>query len=196
MHIPLLRMVPYFFIQVTYLALLCFSVWHPDDPLEINLEDKQSVYAFVSVVIVAVFALNFLLDDIIDLVVTDKERQSYSKSFWKPFSLLTHLLLVIGGIIAGISHYFFFKDEEQANLSGNNPVNVGMTMVSFAVGFEVFRTLQWLVCSETTGPIVLCVIQVLKDTHLIAILEQGAVLFAVLLSSFVSMRPLKMWLVC
>ena len=164
MHIPLFRMVPYFLIQVTYLGLLCFSVWNPDDPLEINLKDIPSICAFVSLVTVAIFAVNFLLDDIIDLVATNKERPHYSKSFWKPFSLFTHLLLVIGGIITGISYCFFFNSKEQANLSGNNPVNVGMTMVSFAVGLEVFRTLQWLVCLETTGPIVLCVIQVLKDT--------------------------------
>ena len=50
-----------------------------------------------------------------------------------------------------------------ADLSGNSAVNVGITFLSIGAGMEFFRILQWLVLLETTGPIVLCVIQVIKD---------------------------------
>ena len=107
----------------------------------------------------AILAINFLLDDIIHLF-----RPYYFQSFWSVFSLLTHLLLVGGATIACVSYHFFYPGADLANLSGNNAVNVGMVMLSYGAGMEFFRTLRWLILLETTGPIVLCVIQVMKDT--------------------------------
>ena len=104
-------------------------------------------------------AINFLLDDFIHLF-----RPYYFQSFWSLLSLLTHLLLVSGGIIACVSYHFFYPGYELANLSGNNAVNVGMVFLSYGAGMEFFLTLRWLILLEVTGPIVLCVIQVMKDT--------------------------------
>merc|ERR1719233_1413087 len=155
MHIPLFRMFPYFFIQLVYLALLGYSVWNHNDPLETNFNNYTSALMHGCI---AILALNFLLDDIIDM-----NQPYYTRSFWKTFSLITHLLLVSGWIVACLSSHVFYKGKQQANLSGNNPVSVGWTMFSFAIGLEVFRTMQWLVLLEATGPIVLCVIEVMKD---------------------------------
>ena len=162
MHIPLFRMVPYFFIQLVYLALLCYSVWNPNDPLETNFKDYTSTLVHGGI---AWFALNFLLEDIIDM------NQPYqTRSFWRTFSFITHLLLVGGFIVACLSSHVFYNGKHQANLSGNNPVNIGWTMFSIALGLEVFRTLQWLVLLEATGPIALCVIEVMKDaTRMISV---------------------------
>merc|ERR1740124_340288 len=50
-----------------------------------------------------------------------------------------------------------------SDLPGNNVVNVGLVMLSFGAGMEFFRLLRWLVLLEITGPIVLCVLQAIKD---------------------------------
>ena len=50
-----------------------------------------------------------------------------------------------------------------ANISGNNAIHVGMVMLSFGAGLEFFGILRWLVLLETTGPIVLCVLNVIGD---------------------------------
>jgi hypothetical protein len=79
--------------------------------------------------------------------------------------LISHLLLVGGAIIATISYHLEHKASgiSLADISGNNAINVGMTLLSFGAGMEFFRILRWLVLLETTGPIVLCVLRVMVD---------------------------------
>ena len=163
MHIPMFRMIPYFAIQVAYLILLCISIWNPADPVVAFADllkhgKTEHLWAAIFMIIAFIIAVNFLVDDIIHLF-----RPQHYQSFWSIFSLITHLLLVGGAFLAGVSYCGTIKKEELANLSGNDPVNVGMVMLSFGAGLEFFRILQWLVLLENTGPMVLCVIQVIKD---------------------------------
>jgi hypothetical protein len=50
-----------------------------------------------------------------------------------------------------------------ANISGNNAIHVEMVMLSFGAGLEFFGILRCLVLLETTGPIFLCVLNVIGD---------------------------------
>ena len=158
MHIPMLRMIPYVSIQILYRILLLVSIWNSLDPVKADFTENKMLWATISIFVTFIIAINFLIDDIIDLF-----RAHYFQSFWNSFSLLTHLLLVGGAVIARISYSLEPNGTNMADLSGNNAVNVGRVMLSFGAGMEFFRILQWLVLLETTGPIVLCVIQVIKD---------------------------------
>ena len=60
--------------------------------------------------------------------------------------------------------------EERANLPGNHPLNIGMTLVSVAIGLEFFHTLQFLLLGEYLGPIVICVVQVFKDAARVSLI--------------------------
>ena len=60
--------------------------------------------------------------------------------------------------------------EERANLPGNHQLNIGMTLVSVAIGLEFFHTLQFLLLGEYLGPIVICVVKVFKDAARVSII--------------------------
>ena len=60
--------------------------------------------------------------------------------------------------------------EERANLPGNHQLNIGMTLVSVAIGLEFFHTLQFLLLVEHLGPIVICVVRVFKDMARVSVI--------------------------
>eukprot|EP00092_Neocalanus_flemingeri_P022995 GFUD01024927.1.p1 GENE.GFUD01024927.1~~GFUD01024927.1.p1 ORF type:complete len:782 (-),score=177.44 GFUD01024927.1:193-2538(-) len=180
MHIPLFRMIPYFFIKVIYLNLICFSFLYPVDPFGANFQETDKLVLIVLLSVTFIISVSYLVDDIIQLF-----RPKHHKSFWNYFSLLTHLLLVGGAVIASISYHLFYRGKNLADLSGNSAVNVGMAMVSFGAGMEFFCVLQWLILLETTGPMVLCVLHAIKDA-----LRMVSIYIVLFVAHFIAFRSL------
>ena len=110
-------------------------------------------------VLVFIFGTNLLVDDIINLF-----RPKHLQNIWSRISLISRLLLVSGASAVVVSFYSLHAQQKKvlslANLSGDHPINVGMTLLSFGAGLEFLCLLRWLVFLETTGPIVLCVLKV------------------------------------
>jgi len=156
MHIPILRMIPYFATELLYLLLLFLAIWKPVNPLKGGLAENNDSQQLVLVTFL--LTIIYLCDDIVNLF-----RPRHLQSTWSFVELIAHLLLVLGTIIAVISHRDADPNVSRANLSGNSAVNVGMTMVSFGAGLQYFLMLRWLGLIEATGPMVLCVLRVIKD---------------------------------
>merc|ERR1719391_255216 len=77
-----------------------------------------------------------------------------------------------GGVV------FCFDDGEtdRADISGNHPLNIGVSLTALAIGLEVFKTVRTLVLFEYLGPIVLCVTAVMKD--IVRVVAVYAIIFA------------------
>ena len=120
------------------------------------------------------YTLMLCIDDIADLYF---KRRRYAKSFWNTYSFANHVLMLIGLIVV------FLSDDEngkldRADISGNHPLNVGVTLTALAIGLEVFKTVRTLVLFEYLGPIVLCVTAVMKD------IVRVVVVYAIIFASF------------
>ena len=118
------------------------------------------------------YTLMLFIDDIADLYF---KRRRYAKSFWNTYSFANHILMLIGLIVV------FLSDNgklDRADISGNHPLNVGVTLTSLAIGLEVFKTVRTLVLFEYLGPIVLCVTAVMKD------IVRVVVVYAIIFASF------------
>ena len=152
LHTPLLRVIPYFSFQVLYLILLILSIMHSIDPASATLD--KHLYEISLMSITLWISLNSLIDDIINLF-----RPMHLQSRWNILSLIGNVLLILGAVLM----YSFDNTDKPADLPGYHQVNVGRTMVSYGAGIQFFIILRWLVFLEQTGPIVLCVIAVIRD---------------------------------
>jgi len=92
-----------------------------------------------------------------DLKYTGKH--DFFETFWTPFNLCTRSLLFLGGLMIVVFH----ENEDRANLSGNDPVNIGHTLMSIGIGAEVLMKLRFLMLFESGGVLVICIISVLRE---------------------------------
>ena len=53
--------------------------------------------------------------------------------------------------------------DHRAQLSGNHPVNIGMTMIAYGALMHILRVLRWFLLNKSIGPVVVCCIRVLRD---------------------------------
>ena len=53
--------------------------------------------------------------------------------------------------------------DHRAQLSGNHPVNIGMTMIAYGALMHILRVLRWFLLNKSIGPVVVCFIRVLRD---------------------------------
>ena len=159
MHIPMFRMVTYFFIQTMWVGMICFSVLRRN-PI------PQSTFEITIACTVNLLNMHFLLDDIIGLLV----RPYYPRSGWRVFSLISHLIIFCG-FFTSVCHHYSGQEVQWADLPGSDPMDVELTFISLALGFEFLRTLQWLVLSETIAPVVICSFEVIKDALRLAIIS-------------------------
>ena len=116
------------------------------------------------------FTILLFIDDLTDVYF---KRRRYAKSFWNTYSFVNHGLMLVGLITI-----FIWDDEklDRADISGNHPLNVGVTLTALAIGLEVFKTVRTLVLFEYLGPIVLCVTAVMKD--IVRVVAVYAIIFA------------------
>jgi len=91
--------------------------------------------------------------------------KNFRRSFWNPYSLISHLMILLGGLIVFIHSAIHKNDQEKvdrADHSGNHPVNIAAALMSIGAGLEFFKTLRVALLSEYLGPVVLCVVTVFK----------------------------------
>ena len=168
-HRPIFRMIVYHFLEVIFLYFLGWSMIDPKDTL-----DKQELHGYDYVTIV--FVINYFLEDVIDII---RRKWTFFYSFWNVYSLLNHSLFMLGGILSKQGFEQLDPDDSnRANASGNHLVNVGSTLLSIAASMAFFRTVRWLLLLKTLGPVVVCIMRVLKDT------VQIFVLFLIIYVSF------------
>ena len=151
-HIKIYRMIIYHFIYAIYLSLLVLMVQKPfgDDHLNGNY------WSHWSAALAGFFAINFLVDDIISLVETGPRY--FFKSFWFPYKLAKNLIMTVGLVVGALC-----KNENRADLSGNQPLNIAGSFVAIGLGLEIFVLLRIVVRLEYLGPVCLCLTSVFKD---------------------------------
>ena len=175
-HTPVFCMIFHNIIQWFYLIVLFVClVAYPATTDKLRLDDQtsrinQRFTENYLVLLFCIFGLAFLLEDIKMMVM---KRYLFFKTFWNPFSFVAHLLMVVGSAILKI-YFFYYADEEndynRANLSGNHPINIGVTLISISVGMEMLNKLRYLMLFRVLGPIVLCVTSVFKDVARMALI--------------------------
>merc|ERR1719220_1915266 len=123
-----------------------------------------------------------------------RKRYLFLKSFWNPFSFISHLLMVTGGSI--LEAYFInfsekkTSDYDRAKISGNHPISIGMTLVSISVGMEIFKKLRYYMLFQFLGPIVLCITSVFKDIVRVASIY-GIIYLAMTVTLWSLLKPFQ-----
>ena len=165
-HTPNFRMTVYLTIQVLYLTTMLLMMWNPtNDPTKNRKDGNTEVHLFHYIVLV-VTAI-FLIEGIVDFYITyrEKEKAKVFESFWNVWSIFLRSFLLVG-----LSVYLFSSEQlasteykNRAFLSGNDTLNWSFTLICLGVAGEFFKTLQCLLLFRTFGPLVICVITVVKD---------------------------------
>ena len=190
-HTPVFRMIVHNVIELFYLIVLLvclvdFTVTNKQEPTaRINRTDTEHYL----VILFSIFGLVFLLEDIKMMVL---KRYLFFKTFWNPFSFVAHLIMVVGSAILKI-YFSYCADETEhnlANLSGNHPINIGVTLISISVGMEIFKKLRHLMLFKFLGPIVLCITSVFKDIVRIASIY-AIIYFAVSVTLWSLLKPFQ-----
>ena len=82
-------------------------------------------------------------------------------------------------------------NDNRAELSGNHPVNVGSTILAFGATMSLLKPLRWFLLNRTLGPVVVCIIKVLKDVFHIFLIFL-VVFGAFSISSYFMFKPFKL----
>ena len=191
-HTPFFRMIVFCAIQFAYLILLIVTIWDPinemereaceamDDDTGLNVgtvvdkgkknvmggacksEERDFKWYTILAVVLTVF---FIIEDTIEFIVKGKHktRSDFFETFWIPFSLVGRTFILVGSLVA----YAYFQtnpnNRNRANLSGNDMLNFGYTVVSIGIAAEFFKQLRFLILFEYLGPLVICLIVVIRD---------------------------------
>ena len=158
-HTPVYRQIVHCTIQFIYLVLLVVMVWNP---IEHQTDDPEPhLYHYIVVVITGLF----LLEDGTDFYMNlwEKEKANFFESYWNIFSLLFRSILFIGLVV----YLPLFDTREiktsRATESGDDELNWSFTLISVGVAGEFFKTLRFLLFFPSLGPLVICIINVMKD---------------------------------
>jgi len=179
-HRPIFRMIVSHFLEVIFLINLGLSMYDPYD-----IAGKSDFWPYD--IITIIFVINYFIEDIIDMF---RRKLTFFSSFWSFFSFINHLFFVLGG---ALSYHGFqtLKDDCRSNESGNHPVNVGSTLLSLGTSMAFFRVVRWFLLQRTLGPVVVCVIKVLKDVlHICFLFAIIFVSFAI--GTFSMFKPFRM----
>jgi hypothetical protein len=109
------------------------------------------------------FIAHFLFEDIMDII---RHKWTFVSSFWSLYTFTINLLLVVGGLISIVGEETT-DERERAGLSGNNPINVGLTLVAYGATMYCLRTVRWFLLNRSIGPVVVCTIRVIKDVFFV-----------------------------
>jgi hypothetical protein len=164
MHTPNFRMTIHVTIQVLYLALLLLMIWNPTEE-KVAKDAKKSLFLHrIVLVVTAIFLIEGTLDFIWSL--REKEKATFFESIWNVWNIFFRLVLFVG-----LSIHLFSVDIDESTkkegnmvfLSGNHEINVSMTFVCLGVSAEFFKSLRLLLLFKSFGPLVICVINVIRD---------------------------------
>ena len=182
-HRPILRMMFYHFMEVGFLLCLTLSLIDPLDELK-HVEQRTKelqVYDIITMVFIASYVLESVLD------VLRRKWQSLS-SFWQLYNMLNSLFLTVGGLTLCIA-FKLMEDDNRGKLSGNHAVNVGSTIFAIGGTLSLLKPLRWLLLSKSLGPVVVCIINVLRDATYVFLIYL-VVTAAFSFSSYSMFKPL------
>ena len=156
-NVPLIMFnAPLVMISVLLICLILSLV----DPMdELKQAEKRSKKLQVYDIITLVFIVSYVSESVLDLC--RRKWQSLS-SFWQIYNLLNSLCLAVGGLVACIA-FQLMKNDNRAELSGNNVVNVGCTIFAIGATLSLLKPLRWFLLNKLLGPVVVCMINVLQD---------------------------------
>ena len=153
-HRPVLRIIAHHVIEALFLLTLTFSML---DPLDEPTEKKYQFYDCLTIIFVA----SYLMESFIDLLRNNGHSLS-SFSFFQLYNITSSFLLAVGGLTSMIS-FAQLTTDNRAEKSGNQAVNVGSTIWAFGATMALLKPLRWFLLDRTLGPMVVCIIKVLKD---------------------------------
>ena len=153
-HRPVLRIIAHHVIEALFLLTLTFSML---DPLDEPSEKKYQFYDCLTIIFVA----SYLMESFIDLLRNNGHSLS-SFSFFQLYNITSSFLLAVGGLTSMIS-FAQLTTDNRAEMSGNQAVNVGSTIWAFGATMALLKPLRWFLLDRTLGPMVVCIIKVLKD---------------------------------
>ena len=146
-HTNVYRMIVYHFLYAVYLTILIQPIFNPA---------RKHDYTCLS----AFFAINLLANDIGIYVCNGHKR--FWESFWNPYNLAKDLIMTIG--LSTVIYYG--GDRNQANFNGDDPLNIGSTLVSISLGLEIFSLLRMVIIADWLGRVSLCLTRVYKEVFL------------------------------
>ena len=164
MHTPNFRLTSHVTIQVLYMLTLLLMIWNPTQE-GIETDAKKSLFLHrIVLVVTAVFLIEGTVDFIMSL--REKEKATFFESIWNVWNIFFRLVLFVGLSIHLFSADIAESTKKEGNmvfLSGNHEINVSMTLICLGVSAEFFKSLRLLLLFKSFGPLVICVINVMKD---------------------------------
>ena len=176
LHRPVYRMYTMALCEIIFIVILYLGLTDENDGA-VNYNWKD--------IITWTLIGHFFFEDLVELVV---RKWDFFTSFWSCYTLFTNGLLLLG---AAITHFGYYDNEgmdmvdgsnvtrmevdvdivpegkitsdHRARLSGNHPVNIGMTMIAYGGLMHILRVLRWFLLNKSIGPVVVCFIRVLRD---------------------------------
>ena len=173
-HTPVFRKIVHCTIQLTYLILLVVMVWNPIEEKDVP---EPHIFHYLAAIITGIFLLEDGMDFYMNL--REKEKANFFESYWNIFNLCSRSILFIGlSVYLSVFPVGAQRTENRANLSGNDVLNWSFTLVSIGVSGEVFKILRFLLFFPSLGPLVICIINVMKDVM------KTIVVFIIVFSTF------------
>ena len=175
-HRPIFRIIFQHFMDIIFLLSLGLTLADPlDEGGEVS-DDKRKkelhFYDYISTILI----VSNLVESVIELA---GRRWHSISSYWQMYNILTYLLLFAGGL----TYFLAFQSVEndiRANLSGNHSVNIGATFFAIGGSLAFLTPLRWFLLNRSLGPVVVCIIKVLKDAfHIFIIFMIVFVAFAI-----------------
>ena len=184
MHCPTYRIWTHAFCEIVFISLLYISLSKPRQQNEDPTSKSQQIiedFAMYS------FVLNYLINDIVEIA---RRSRMFFSSFWNVYTLLANIVLLSGGAMTFIIHKFRDQTEEYVNraklpgdgqqnilvsriffcditshpmCSGDDPLSIAVTLISFGAILYCFRTTRWFLLHKRVGPVIICFLCVLKD---------------------------------
>ena len=171
LHRPVYRMISALLCEFIFLVFLYLGLTDPNNgELDYNWKDITGW----------TLIFHFFFEDLVELAV---RRWDFFTSFWSCYTLATNSLLLLGAAITyfGYDEYVVPKmsgqgessgvtnvtrqwpNDYRSELSGNHPVNIGMTMIAYGALMHILRVLRWFLLNKNIGPVVVCFIRVIRD---------------------------------
>ena len=188
-HRPLLRIIAHHMIELIYLISLSLTLIDPlDEPQNFPVEERRKQFHFYDYLTIT-FISSHLLESFIDLF-RKKGHSLSSFSFFQAYTITSCIIMAVGGLITMFSFRFLSEENHdiRANLSGNHPVNIGSTIFAYGATMSLLKPLGWFVLNRSLGPVVVCIIKVLKNAfHIFLIYSVVFVAFST--SSYFMFKP-------
>eukprot|EP00092_Neocalanus_flemingeri_P016679 GFUD01018042.1.p1 GENE.GFUD01018042.1~~GFUD01018042.1.p1 ORF type:complete len:544 (-),score=113.53 GFUD01018042.1:43-1674(-) len=160
LHRPVYRMFIHGCLEIIFLIFLFLHISDSEDVIW----NGDNLHSY-SDIITYFFIANYLFEDLVDIC---RLNWTFFSSLWNMHSLVTNFLLISGGFIAlkGFTNERNMKHGKtvnRADFGGSHLINIGMTLISVGVCMSYFGTVRWLLLHKKIGPVIICIIRVIKD---------------------------------